>query len=90
MTTRALARAIGKRKPAIIRERGVPRYVLLDWKAYREWEDLQEDLEDRERLIAALEDPKNQKRMAFVLKNGAIDIADIFLKKGRGDYRRRT
>ena len=74
MTTKALARAIRKRKPAIIRERGVPRYVLLDWKAYREWEDLQEDLEDRERLIAALEDPKNQKRIPLAKVNPVTSL----------------
>lgn len=28
-------------------------------------------------------------RMVFALKNGDIDIADIFPKKGRGDYRHR-
>lgn len=28
-------------------------------------------------------------RILFVLTNGEIDVADIFLKKGSGDYRRR-
>lgn len=28
-------------------------------------------------------------RIVFVLNNGDIDVADIFLKKGRGDYRHR-
>ena len=28
-------------------------------------------------------------RILFVLKDGEIDVADIFLKKGSGDYRRR-
>lgn len=30
-----------------------------------------------------------QWRILFVLENGEIDIADIFLKKGKSDYRRR-
>ena len=30
-----------------------------------------------------------QWRILFTLKNGEADIADIFLKKERGDYRRR-
>lgn len=28
-------------------------------------------------------------RVVLVLKNGDIDIADIFMKKGRGNYQRR-
>lgn len=65
MTSRTSERAIKRRKPAIIRQNGTPRYVLLDWETYREWKELQEDLEDRECLIAALEDPKNQKRISL-------------------------
>jgi mRNA-degrading endonuclease RelE of RelBE toxin-antitoxin system len=30
-----------------------------------------------------------QWRILFVLDNGEIDIADIFIKKGKDDYRRR-
>ncbi len=29
-------------------------------------------------------------RILFTLKTGEIEIADIFMKKGRGDYRRRS
>ncbi|KKW20996.1 MAG: hypothetical protein UY64_C0032G0004 [Parcubacteria group bacterium GW2011_GWA1_51_12] len=29
-------------------------------------------------------------RILFTLKSGEIEIADIFMKKGRGDYRRRS
>lgn len=29
-------------------------------------------------------------RILFVLENGEIDVVDIFIKKGRDDYRRRT
>jgi len=29
-------------------------------------------------------------RILFVFRNGEIDVADIFMKKGRSDYRRRT
>lgn len=63
MTTNVLARAIRRKKPAIIRERGAPRYVILDWDTYEAWEELREDLEDAARLNAALADPKNQRRI---------------------------
>ncbi len=29
-------------------------------------------------------------RVLFTLRGGEIEIADIFMKKGRGDYRRRN
>jgi hypothetical protein len=35
MTTATLERTLKKKKPAIIKEKGVPRYVVLDWKTYR-------------------------------------------------------
>lgn len=28
-------------------------------------------------------------RILFILKNGEVNVADIFIKKGRGDYRKR-
>lgn len=62
MTVKTLARSLKAKKPAIIRERGMPRYVVLDWATYRAWEETQEDLEDAVRLNAALVDPKNKRR----------------------------
>ena len=50
MTTQTLARAIKRKMPAIIKEKGAPRYVVLDWdmyKRFQEWqEQQQEELED--------------------------------------------
>lgn len=65
MTTKTIAQAIKSRKPAVIRENGTPRYVILDWETYRSWEEMREDMEDSQRLQEALADPKNQKRIAF-------------------------
>lgn len=65
MTIKTFARAIKKKKPAIIREKGAPRYVVLDWDTYYKWEEMREDIEDARRLMAALVDPKNQKRIPY-------------------------
>lgn len=65
MTVKTLTRAIGKPKPAIIRERGVPRYVVLDWETYRSWEELKEDLEDHIRLDIALRESEGKKRYSL-------------------------
>jgi len=65
MTTRTLALAIKRKKPAVIREKGAPRYVVLDWETYRSWEERREDLEDASRLAAALADPRNQRRIPW-------------------------
>ena len=65
MTTQTLARALKRRKPAVIRENGSPRYVVLDWNTYKVWEEMKEDMEDAARLEAALADTKNQKRIPF-------------------------
>ena len=62
MTLQTLAKAIKRKKPAIIHEGDTPRYVVLDWETYRSWEELREDLEDSLRLADALADPKNQHR----------------------------
>jgi len=63
MTTTTLGHALKSKKPAIIKEKGAPRYVVLDWKTYRAWEETKEDLEDTTRLIEALTDPHNQKHI---------------------------
>lgn len=65
MTAKTLLRVIKVRKPAVIRERGEPRYVLLDWKTYRLWYEEREDREDAQRLMKALADPQNKKRVPF-------------------------
>lgn len=65
MTAQGLIKAIKQKKPAVIEENGSPRYVVLDWKTYRAWEEMREDMEDSARLARALTDPKNQKRIPY-------------------------
>ncbi len=65
MTTKSIIRAIKQKKPAFIEENGSPRYVVLDWKTYRAWEEMREDMEDSARFTAALADSKNKKRYTF-------------------------
>ena len=65
MTTQAISKAIRSGKPAVIKERGNPRYVILDWKTYRAWEELRDEVSDSARLNEALRDPKNQKRLKY-------------------------
>ena len=62
MTTKALAQSLKKRKPAIIRERGMPRYVILDWKTYRGWEEMREDMEDHVRFDISERESRGKKR----------------------------
>lgn len=62
MITETLARAFKMKKPVVIREKGSPRFVVLDWETYKTWQETEEDLEDAARLMEALADPKNQKR----------------------------
>lgn len=63
MTTKTLSRAIISKKPAIINEHGTPRFVVLDWETFKKWDEALEDASDSRRLIEALNDPKNQKRV---------------------------
>jgi len=65
MTTQTLVKALKAKKPAVIRERGAPRFVVLDWDTYRAWEEVREDMEDSRRLLEALADPKNQRRTPY-------------------------
>ena len=51
------------KKPAVIKEHGEPRYVVLDWKTYQEWEEALYDAGDAKRLFEALNDSANQKRV---------------------------
>lgn len=46
MTIQTLAQAIKNKKPAIIKEKGVPRYVVLDWAVYKRLQMLQENFID--------------------------------------------
>lgn len=71
MTTKTLLRAVKNKKPAVIKEKGKPRFVVLDWDTYRIWEEAREDFEDSQRLRDALSDPKNQRK---------ISLADISKK----------
>jgi PHD/YefM family antitoxin component YafN of YafNO toxin-antitoxin module len=65
MIAQVLARALKKKKPAVIKENGSPRFVVLDWSTYNIWQEMKEDFEDTARLIEALADPKNQKRTSL-------------------------
>lgn len=65
MIMKTLAKALQQKKPAVIRENGAPRFVVLDWKTYRAWEEMREDMEDAQRLTQALADPNNQKRIPY-------------------------
>ena len=65
MTITTLERALKKKKPAVIKEKGAPRFVILDWDTYKRWEETKEDLEDSKRLLEAIADLKNQKRISL-------------------------
>lgn len=65
MTVRTLLKAVKNKKPAVIKEKGEPRFVVLDWNTYRMWEEMREDFEDSQRLRDALSDPKNQRKISL-------------------------
>lgn len=65
MTINALTRAIKKRKPAIVRENGAPRFVVLDWNVYRTWEQTREDTEDNIRFELAERESRGKKRYSL-------------------------
>ena len=65
MTTKTLARAIKRKMPAIIKEKGVPRYVVLDWDMYKKWLNEIEDLEDRVRCEIAAWKSKGKRRYSL-------------------------
>lgn len=75
MITTTLEHALKSKKPAIIKEKGTPRYVVLDWKTYRAWEEIKEDLEDVTRLVEALADKKNQKRTSLSRVKKMLNLA---------------
>jgi PHD/YefM family antitoxin component YafN of YafNO toxin-antitoxin module len=75
MTAKTLTQAIRKPKPAIIRERGAPRYVVLDWETYRQWEEMRDDTEDAARLAEARADPKNQRRVPLARVKKLLKLA---------------
>lgn len=62
MTIKALTGAIKSRKPAVIREDGAPRFVILDWETYKGWEEAREDMEDRIRFEIAERESRGRKR----------------------------
>ncbi len=65
---------IKQKKPAIIKEGGVPRFVVLDWETYGAWQEWLEDIEDTTRLVGALADPRNQKRIPFARAKRTLRI----------------
>ena len=64
MTLKTLTRAIQSKKPSIIKEKGVPRFVVLDWVAYKRLQEQQEELED----YREMNDPKVQKHIREGMK----------------------
>ncbi len=74
MTIASLEQAIKSKRPAVIKEKGTPRFVVLDWKTYRVWQEMKEDLEDAVRLMGALADPKNQKRIPLSRVKKQFDL----------------
>jgi PHD/YefM family antitoxin component YafN of YafNO toxin-antitoxin module len=65
MTIQTIAGKIGHKKPVLIRERGVPRYVILDWETYQKWEEMREDLEDHIRIDIAQRESRGKKRYSL-------------------------
>ncbi len=65
MTIQTLARAIKNKKPAIIKEGGIPRYAVLDWMVYKKWIEEIEDLQDRVRFEIATRKSKGQRRYSL-------------------------
>lgn len=65
MIARSLLKAVKDKKPTIIKEKGEPRFVVLDWRTYRMWEEMREDFEDSQRLQDAISDPKNQRKISL-------------------------
>lgn len=61
MTIQTLSRAIQAKKPALIKENGRPRYVILDWDTYEYWQEAMEDMGDSIRFEKALQNSQNQK-----------------------------
>lgn len=75
MTIATLEHALKSKKPAIIKEKGAPRYVVLDWKTYQAWEESEEDLEDTIRFAEALADKKNQKHTSLPHVKKMLNLA---------------
>lgn len=63
MTIKTLARAIKDKKPAIIKEKGAPRYVVLDWDTYKEWQGQREEFLDELEDYRELHDPEIQEHI---------------------------
>ena len=65
MTTKTLSRAIEAEKPTIIKEGGKPRYVILDWETYQNFEEQRDEIEDIARYRIAISDPKNKRKISW-------------------------
>lgn len=75
MITATLEHALKNKKPAILKEKGAPRYVVLDWETYQAWEEDKEDLENTIRLTEALADKKNQKHTSLSRVKKMLNLA---------------
>lgn len=74
-TTGKRIKAVKEKKPAIIKERGEPRFVILEWEDYTKLKDAADDVEDTVRLLDALADPANQKRIPLALVRRKLGLS---------------
>jgi len=44
-----------------MKDKGAPRYVVLDWATYKEWQEVKEDFEDHIRCQIAIQASKGKK-----------------------------
>lgn len=65
MTTKVLASATKRKKPAIIKENGAPRFVVLDWDTYRRSQEMKEDMEEHIRFEIAQRVSVGKKRYSL-------------------------
>lgn len=75
MTLGMLIKAIKQKKPVILKERGEPRFVVLDWRDYAMLKEAQEDVEDTAKLLEALADAKNQRRIPLAAVRKKLGIS---------------
>lgn len=66
MIPTTLTRAIKNKKPALVRENGKPRFVVLDWDVYKIWEEKKEDLEDHVHFEIAERESRGKRRYSLV------------------------
>ena len=65
MTIASLERAVKNKKPAVIKNGGAPRFVILDWDTYRKWEERREDMEDHIRFEISERESRGKPRYSL-------------------------